>query len=83
MILAPNEMKVEPDERKATKICLETIKLDADLYRIGHTKARKSDPPLPSTQLCFYHHSYGGKEVSFSINNSSIDGRTCGAVSPI
>lgn len=40
MILAPNEMKSEPDERKASKLCLETIKLDPDWYRIGHTKAR-------------------------------------------
>ena len=49
MILAPNEMKVEPDERKASKICLETIKLEADLYRIGHTKARKSEPHSTSS----------------------------------
>lgn len=40
MILAPNEMKVIPDERKASQVCLETVKLDPDLYRIGHTKAR-------------------------------------------
>lgn len=53
MILAPNEMKVEPDERKATKICLETVKLDADLYRIGHTKARKSDPLYPPPTSVF------------------------------
>ncbi len=42
MILAPNEMKAEPDERKAAKICLEKIALDPEWYRIGHTKARKS-----------------------------------------
>ena len=41
MILAPNEMKAEPDERKSAKVCLETIQLDSELYRIGHTKARK------------------------------------------
>jgi len=40
MILAPNEMKAEPDERKSAKVCLETIQLDPELYRIGHTKAR-------------------------------------------
>ncbi len=45
MILAPNEMKAEPDERKAGKVCLETIKLDPDWYRIGHTKARNLRPP--------------------------------------
>lgn len=54
MILAPNEMKAEPDERKAGKICLETIKLDPDWYRIGHTKARNfiNDPPT-TIYKCF------------------------------
>ena len=51
MILAPNEMKACAEEQKATKICLETIKLDPELYRIGHTKARNplqnERPPLP------------------------------------
>lgn len=53
MILAPNEMKAEPDERKAGKICLETIKLDPDWYRIGHTKARNfiNDPPHHHLQM--------------------------------
>ena len=40
MILAPNEMKAETDERKAAKVCLEKIQLDVELYKIGHTKAR-------------------------------------------
>lgn len=40
MILAPNEMKSEPDDRKAAKLCLEKIALDPEWYRIGHTKAR-------------------------------------------
>ena len=40
MILAPNEMKAESDERKSAKVCLEVIQLDPELYRIGHTKAR-------------------------------------------
>lgn len=51
MILAPNEMKACADEQKATKICLETVKLDADLYRIGHTKARNRDPKHKSPPL--------------------------------
>ena len=42
MILAPNEMQAEPDERKSAKVCLETIQLDPELYRIGHTKARSN-----------------------------------------
>ncbi|KZS10824.1 Myosin heavy chain [Daphnia magna] len=40
MILAPNEMKSEPDDRKAAKLCLEKVALDPEWYRIGHTKAR-------------------------------------------
>ena len=40
MILAPNEMKAEPDERKSAGICLNAVNLDPELYRLGHTKAR-------------------------------------------
>ena len=41
MILAPNEMKKEEgNDQKATKVCLEVIQLDTELYKIGHTKAR-------------------------------------------
>ena len=40
MILAPNEMKAEPNEQKSAKVCLEVIQLDPELYKIGHTKAR-------------------------------------------
>lgn len=52
MILAPNEMKSEPDDRKAAKLCLEKIALDPEWYRIGHTKARniwKELPPTPTS----------------------------------
>jgi hypothetical protein len=49
MILAPNEMKAEPDERKAAKICLEKIALDPEWYRIGHTKARNNLNDFPPT----------------------------------
>ena len=58
MILAPNEMKAEPDERKAAKICLEKIALDPEWYRIGHTKARNSLISPPTTVSFF---SYGGE----------------------
>ena len=40
MILAPNEMKAESNEQKSARVCLEKIKLDTELYRLGHTKAR-------------------------------------------
>jgi len=40
MILAPNEMKAEPDERKSAGLCLNAVQLDPELYRLGHTKAR-------------------------------------------
>jgi hypothetical protein len=54
MILAPNEMQAEPDERKAAKVCLETIQLDPELYRIGHTKARsklEQQHPIVTKQI--------------------------------
>jgi len=38
MILAPNEMKAEPDERKSAGLCLNAVQLDPELYRLGHTK---------------------------------------------
>ena len=66
MILAPNEMKAEPDERKAGKICLETIKLDPDWYRIGHTKARNLRPLKLSLKKTKFQKREG--------NWSSIDG---------
>ena len=40
MILAPNEMKAAADEKKGCALCLETVKLDPNLFKIGHTKAR-------------------------------------------
>ena len=40
MILAPNEMQAEPDDRKSAGLCLDSVKLDPELYRLGHTKAR-------------------------------------------
>uniref|UniRef100_A0A1A9UDS4 Uncharacterized protein n=1 Tax=Glossina austeni TaxID=7395 RepID=A0A1A9UDS4_GLOAU len=41
MILAPAIMAAEKQPKKAAEKCLESVGLDADLYRIGHTKARK------------------------------------------
>lgn len=34
-------MTNEEDPKVAAKICFDTIGLDPDLYRIGHTKARE------------------------------------------
>jgi hypothetical protein len=39
MILAPAIMTAETDPKKAAAKCFESIALDSDLYRIGHTKA--------------------------------------------
>lgn len=41
MILAPAVMAAEKQPKKAAEKCLESVGLDPDLYRIGHTKARK------------------------------------------
>lgn len=37
-ILAPALMQTEKDVKKAAGGCLDSIKLDPDLYRLGHTK---------------------------------------------
>lgn len=39
LILAPTAMTHEKDPKVAAKICFDTIGLDPELYRIGHTKA--------------------------------------------
>lgn len=41
LILAPGPMQTEKDIKKAAGICLESVKLDPENYRLGHTKARK------------------------------------------
>jgi myosin heavy chain 6/7 len=33
-------MAAEKDIKKAAGICLETVALDPEMYRLGHTKAR-------------------------------------------
>jgi hypothetical protein len=42
-------MANEEDPKKAAKACFDSIGLDPELYRIGHTKARKNS-------LCEYPH---------------------------
>jgi hypothetical protein len=40
LILAPGPMQNEKDIKKAAGICLESVALDPEMYRLGHTKAR-------------------------------------------
>lgn len=40
MILAPAIMTAEKDPKEAARKCLESVNLDPESYRIGHTKAR-------------------------------------------
>lgn len=54
MILDPAQMTKEKDPKKAAGKCLETVGLDPDNYRIGHTKAGllfNISPPY--FNLCF------------------------------
>ncbi|XP_042243047.1 myosin heavy chain, muscle-like isoform X23 [Homarus americanus] len=37
-ILAPRAMDNAEDEKNATKVCLDSIKMDEEKYRLGHTK---------------------------------------------
>ena len=39
-ILAPAILDSEPDPKTGCGKCIESVGLDEDLYRIGHTKAR-------------------------------------------
>lgn len=41
LILAPTIMYAEKEPKNAAAKCFESIGLDPDSYRIGHTKARK------------------------------------------
>ena len=41
MILCPDLMKAAGEEKKAAAVCLDHVALNTDLYRLGHTKARK------------------------------------------
>lgn len=40
-ILAPALMQAEKDPKKAAGACLDSIKLDPELYRLGHTKVNQ------------------------------------------
>lgn len=40
LILAPALMQSEKDLKKAASHCLDVTKLDPEMYRLGHTKAR-------------------------------------------
>lgn len=40
MIIDPQIMTNEKDQKKAAQKCFDSVGLDPDLYRIGHTKAR-------------------------------------------
>lgn len=44
MILAPAIMTSEKDPKEAARKCLESVALDPESYRIGHTKARGNIP---------------------------------------
>jgi len=38
LILAPEKMKAEKDEKKGAQACFDSVELDPDKYRLGHTK---------------------------------------------
>lgn len=54
MILAPAAMAAESDPKKAAQACFESIGLDPESYRIGHTKASY----IPSKEFDFAIFSY-------------------------
>lgn len=41
MILAPAIMTAESDPKKAAAKCLESVALDPETYRIGHTRVNE------------------------------------------
>lgn len=44
MILAPALMTAEKDPKKAAAHCFDSIGLDPENFRIGHTKASTTEP---------------------------------------
>lgn len=54
-ILAPGPMGLEKDGKKCAGICLETTGLDPELYRLGHTKARKLFHKTKSKSFDFFY----------------------------
>lgn len=57
MILAPALMTSEKDPKKAAAKCFDSIGLDPESYRIGHTKASK----LP--ELLFFFFFFCGRSL--------------------
>lgn len=55
MIIAPQIMTQEKDQKKAAQKCFDSVGLDPDLYRIGHTKARYFTPVLFSIRFCHFY----------------------------
>lgn len=53
MILAPAAMTAEKDPKKAAAKCFESIALDPESYRIGHTKARMCSLIFDSLFFCY------------------------------
>lgn len=51
-------MGLEKDGKKCAGICLETTGLDAELYRLGHTKARQIFQK-PNPNLLFFINPIG------------------------
>lgn len=52
MILAPAIMTAEKDQKKAAQKCFDSVGLDPDSYRIGHTKARILFDFILSFDIC-------------------------------
>lgn len=52
MILAPALMTAEKDQKKAAQKCFDSVGLDPDSYRIGHTKARILFDFIFSSDFC-------------------------------
>lgn len=69
MILAPAIMTAEPDPKKAGAKCLESVQLDPESYRIGHTRVNAiSSSILVMIPEC--HQNYP------KIHHSSLDFET-------
>lgn len=55
MILAPAIMTAEKDPKVAASKCLESVGLDPESYRIGHTKARLFSAGYPYPPKIVFH----------------------------
>lgn len=72
-ILAPTEMYNEKEPKNAAKLCFDKIGLDPDLYRIGHTKARKNTKNTPDFFLDFFFPKIEPLSESNTTPHVSID----------